>query len=489
MAQSGFTPILMYSSSTASQAPSASNLTNSTLGSELAINITDGKLFYKDNTNTVQVIGWKTVPTGAGGTGLTSYTTGDLLYYASGSALSKLAIGSNTAVLTSTGTAPQWTAQSSLSVGTATNIAGGAAGSVPYQSAANTTAMLAIGAAGRWLGSSGTAPQWNAPAALTKTDDTNVTLTLGGSASTALLNAASLTLGWTGTLAVTRGGTGLSTVAQGDILYGSASNTLAALAKNTTATRYLSNTGTSNNPAWAQVDLSNGVTGGLGVANGGTGLTTGGSAGEIIYSGAGTAAFGYTSNLAFSSGKLLVNGSSFSTADTYVQANANGGNSAKAFMAVMANGSNIANQVCGMYFARTNNYIQSTVDGNGAFRDNIVVTAGNSGGVQLTSGSTAWASLSDFRKKIIIEPIENALESINSWRTVIGRYKADDEARRRLFLIAQDVQATNPEAVAIQDEGMTTEELLLMYTDTIPVLVAAIKEMQQKLKAAGVAGF
>ncbi len=40
--------------------------------------------------------------------------------------------------------------------------------------------------------------------ALTKTDDTNVTLTLGGSASTALVNAASLTLGWTGTLADSR---------------------------------------------------------------------------------------------------------------------------------------------------------------------------------------------------------------------------------------------------------------------------------------------
>lgn len=39
------------------------------------------------------------------------------------------------------------------------------------------------------------------PSALTKTDDTNVTLTLGGSPSTALLAASSLALGWTGTLA------------------------------------------------------------------------------------------------------------------------------------------------------------------------------------------------------------------------------------------------------------------------------------------------
>lgn len=68
-------------------------------------------------------------------------------------------------------------------------------------------------------------------------------------------------------LLVTGGGTGLSSASQGDLLYGSAANTLSLLAKNTSATRYLSNTGTSNNPAWAQVDLSNGVTGNLGVTH------------------------------------------------------------------------------------------------------------------------------------------------------------------------------------------------------------------------------
>lgn len=38
------------------------------------------------------------------------------------------------------------------------------------------------------------------PSALTKTDDTNVTLTLGGTPNTSLLQSVSLTLGWTGTL-------------------------------------------------------------------------------------------------------------------------------------------------------------------------------------------------------------------------------------------------------------------------------------------------
>lgn len=42
------------------------------------------------------------------------------------------------------------------------------------------------------------------PSALTKTNDTNVTLTLGGTPNTSLLQAVSLTLGWTGTLADSR---------------------------------------------------------------------------------------------------------------------------------------------------------------------------------------------------------------------------------------------------------------------------------------------
>jgi len=54
------------------------------------------------------------------------------------------------------------------------------------------------------------------------------------------------------------------------LLYASGANTLARLAKDTNATRYLSNTGTTNNPAWAQITLTNGVTGILPVANGGT---------------------------------------------------------------------------------------------------------------------------------------------------------------------------------------------------------------------------
>ena len=94
----------------------------------------------------------------------------------------------------------------------------------------------------------------------------------------------------TGTLAVVSGGTGLATVTQGDLLFASAANTLLALAKDASATRYLSNTGASNNPAWAQIALATGVSGTLPVANGGTGLTSGTSGGVLAYTASGTLA-------------------------------------------------------------------------------------------------------------------------------------------------------------------------------------------------------
>ncbi len=65
---------------------------------------------------------------------------------------------------------------------------------------------------------------------------------------------------------------GLTGLAQGDLVYGTSADTFARLAKDTNATRYLSNQGTSNSPSWNQVNLANGVTGNLGVFNLNTGI-------------------------------------------------------------------------------------------------------------------------------------------------------------------------------------------------------------------------
>ncbi len=200
MAATNFTPIQLYFSTTASAVPTAANLAQG----ELAINITDGKLYYEDNGGVVQVIATKGAGTiggsttqiqynnagalagnaamvfnnstnvttlttlnltnalGAiyGGTAQSTYTQGDFLYASASNTLAKLGIGTVNFILTSTGTVPQWVAPSSVTVNTATNLAGGAAGSVPYQSGVATTTFLAIGTANRVMTSTGTAPQW-----------------------------------------------------------------------------------------------------------------------------------------------------------------------------------------------------------------------------------------------------------------------------------------------------------------------------------------
>lgn len=135
------------------------------------------KYIYQDGTN-YQFNG-SGLNVGSGGTGLTSYTLGDVVYASGGTTLSKLAGNTTT------------TRKFLRQTGDGTNSA---------------------------------APAWDTIAAadipgsaLTRTNDTNVTLTLGGSPTTALLNAASLTLGWTGTLAAARGGFGADVSAQSGV--------------------------------------------------------------------------------------------------------------------------------------------------------------------------------------------------------------------------------------------------------------------------------
>jgi len=56
MAQTGYTPLLIYASGTASNVPSAANLTSSASGAELALNYADGKLYFKNSSGVVTLL-------------------------------------------------------------------------------------------------------------------------------------------------------------------------------------------------------------------------------------------------------------------------------------------------------------------------------------------------------------------------------------------------------------------------------------------------
>ena len=128
-------------------------------------------------------------------------------------------------MLTAGASAPQYVAQSTLSVGsastatTATNVAGGAAGSLIYQTAAATTSTLALGTSG-------------------------YILTAGASAPTYIQ-----------TLPAANGGTGASSYTAGDILYASGTTALSKLAIGTAGQALVVNSGATA-PAWTDQFLS-----------------------------------------------------------------------------------------------------------------------------------------------------------------------------------------------------------------------------------------
>jgi len=211
MAATNFTPISLYYSTTASAIPSAGNL----IAGELALNTLDEKLYFKNSAGTVKLLASNatsapvlsfqtslsgltpsTATTGvvtlagtlgvaSGGTGLTTLTAGSLPYGAGTSAFSALAIGTAGQILTSSGTAPQWTTLTSVSV---TTFSAGTTGFTP-SSATSGAVTLA-----------GTLATTNGGTALTS-------FTSGGA-----VYATSTSVLTTGTLPVASGGTGVATI-------------------------------------------------------------------------------------------------------------------------------------------------------------------------------------------------------------------------------------------------------------------------------------
>ena len=151
---------------------------------------------------------WQGTPIGTayGGTGLTGFGSANYALYS--------------------------TSGSALTAGTLPTAAGGTAltsyttGDVIYASATNTLSKLAIGTTGQVLTVSGGIPSWSTPSANVSSFQTSLS---GLTPSTATTGAVTLA----GTLGATSGGTGLTSYTTGDIVYASATNTLSKLAAST----------------------------------------------------------------------------------------------------------------------------------------------------------------------------------------------------------------------------------------------------------------
>lgn len=132
-----------------------------------------------------------------------------------------------------------------------------------------------------------------------------------------------------------------------------------------------------------------------------------------------------------------------------------------------------------IYLKRSGANGQIFMGGSTGAGTTLFVRANGSGGVQLTSGATSWASASDLRLKNINSNIENAIEKINTLRAVNFSWKYDIDNKNNLGLIAQDIEKVFPEIVSFDKEK---DEYAVRYTELIPVLVKAVQELNNKIE-------
>lgn len=444
MAQSGYTPIQLYYSTTsgASGVPSAGNLTNG----ELAINITDGKLFYKDNGGSIQVIGTK------GGVGSSSTT--QVLYNVAG-----LVVGSSS--LTFDGT--------KLTVGGLNNSALTASQAIFTDSSKNLVSNAITGTGNVVMSTSPTlvTPVLGTPTSVTLTNATGLPVStgisgLGTGAATALginvgvagafvvsggalgtpssgtltnTTGLPLTTGVTGQLPIANGGTGQATASAafnalspitttGDIILGNGTNSATrlgiglngyVLTSNGTTASWAASTGgvSSFQTSLSGLTPSSSSTGAitlagtLGVASGGTGATTL----TGIIKGSGTSAFtaatagtdylappSGTSILKAASGGALANAVAGTDYQAPITLTTTGTSGAATFVGNTLNipqysggggGSGTVTSVAQSFTGGLISVAGSPITTSGTL---ALTVAGTSGGIPYFSSGTTWAT-------------------------------------------------------------------------------------------------
>lgn len=249
-------------------------------------------------------VGWSgQLNVARGGTGALSFTSNCLLYGNGTGALQTVSAGTTgTVLIGTTGSAPSFSGQPSLTTGIITNgqiavqlnpfgVAAGNTGEIrfhelvanggnyvgfkapdsvtankvwvlPSSDGTDNTYFMRTDGSGNLSFGRVTAAAIASGAALTASNDTNVTLTLGGAGVAAsLLSAVSLTMGWTGNLSVARGGTGQgSSLTQYGMIYASSATTMASTAAPTIAGAPLLGS-TSGAPSWSGYSLPSTVAG------------------------------------------------------------------------------------------------------------------------------------------------------------------------------------------------------------------------------------
>ena len=434
MAQTNYTPISLYYSTTASAVPTAANL----VPGELAINTNDGKLYYEDSSGVVQVLATKSTGSIGGSTTQVQYNlsgslagsanltfNGTTLTMANDASISGLTVGKGGGALS---------ANTALGVSalTATTTGGNWNTAVGYQASyTNTTGTnnVAIGRLSMFLNSSGAAnTSVGSQALYSNTASDNVAI--GAEAMYANTSGANNTA--VGRYALQANTTGGSTTAIG---YQAGYN------NNSTANVYV------------------GVKAGYSNTSGGANTFVGGSSSSFC----GYANTTGSQNSAFGCDALANNTTaSNNTAVGYQAGYGITTGASNTYIGYAATQSGVA--VTGEIV------LGASITGKGS---NTAFIGGTSGAYNGANSAT-WSIISDVKLKKNIVSLESVLSVISSLRPVEFDYIKDN--KHDIGFIAQEYQKILPAQISEGADGM-----LYLNQNLVPYLVKAIQELTAKV--------